>query len=183
MIPKIYECLSKDQLRPIMNYAFITKKKTVATDGHVLLVHDTEKIFDRDFVDALPKDGILVGETALRDMAKKTAEFIHIQDGKIRVMHKSREGYTPVYWDYGTQEKLGTFPKWETVMPEKNGEDPPAAIGINAKLMLKLQTAFGHHCNGLKCYFNGAEKAIICEPMNAEYNSPIGIVMPMMITS
>ena len=96
MIPKIHECLSNDELRPVLNYALVTKEHTVATDAHLLVVHSTPELFDKEFVKAIPEEGMLLGGDALREMAKKTVQFIiYNRDaetengmGVINVLHK-----------------------------------------------------------------------------------------------
>lgn len=179
MIPKIYECLGKDPLRTVLNYAFITKKKTVATDAHVLIAYNTEELFDEDFIGALPDEGILVDEITLRDMAKKDVQLIALSD-KIIVGHKVRGEPRPSYFDFKTQEQIGTFPNWEAIIPGKN-EAPLSHIGINPKHLLRLQNAMGADVAGVACYFTGQHGAILVEPINSMYESITAIVMPMVI--
>jgi len=185
MIPKIYECLGNDHLSPIFSYALVTKKKTVATNAHVLIAHNTRELFGKQFVNDLPSVGILLDYNVLKDMAKKDVTEIRL-NGQIEVTHQprktSKETVTS-FFTYQTEEKLGTnFPDWEAVMPEKNENDPPVCIGINAKLLLVVQNALGPDNIGVKCYFSGTNKAILCEPFNTLFESAIGIVMPLMFS-
>ena len=179
MIPKIYECLGKDQLRPVLEYAFITKKKTCATDAHVLIAYDTEELFGQEFVDALPDEGILLNETALQDMAKKDANSITF-NGKIEVQHLGRSPHK-AYFDYKTQESVGTYPDFESVIPKKEDGEPVPHIGVNAKDLLRLQNAMGPGVKGVACYFTGISRAIIVEPLNTDYKSITAIIIPMQI--
>ena len=180
MIPKIYECLGKDDFRPVMSYAFVTKKKTVATDAHVLIAYDTNELFGKEFVKALPDDGILLDSDILRDMAKKDVQVICL-NGKIEVKHLIKGEYKTSYFDFKTQEQVASYPNWEAVMPEKTEGDTPPSIGINAKHLLRLQNAMGPDCVGLRCYFNGTTRAIIVEPINSIYESVAAIIMPMVV--
>lgn len=180
MIPKIYECLGKDQLRPVFSYAFITKKKTVATDAHVLIAYDTTELFDKEFVNALPEDGILLDVDALKDMSKKDVGFIGLSD-KIIVIHFVKGGNKTSYFDFKTQEQVATFLNWEVVIPEKSSEEPLTCIGVNAKHLIRVQNAMGPDCEGLKCFFTGLDRAIIVEPVNSIYKSVTAIVMPIEI--
>ena len=179
MIPKIYECLGKDQLRPIFAYAFITKKKTVATDAHVLIAYDTEELFGHEFVAALPDEGIFLNEAALRDMSKKDVHSISF-NGKIEVMHLGRSPHK-AYFDPETD--VGNFPNYESVIPKKEDGEPLSHIGINSKHLLRLQNAMGPDVMGVACYFTGQHKAVIIEPLNSMYESVTAIIMPMQINS
>lgn len=180
MIPKIYECLGKDQLRPVFSYAFVTKKKTVATDAHVLIAYDTTELFDEEFVQALPEGGILLDAYVLKDISKKDVQFIGLSD-KIIVTHLIKGELKTSYFDFKTQEQVATFPNWEMVIPEKSSEEPLTYIGINAKHLIRVQNAMGPDCEGLKCFFTGLDRAIIVEPTNSIYKSVTAIVMPIEI--
>jgi hypothetical protein len=180
MIPKIYECLGKDQLRPVFSYAFVTKKKTVATNANVLIAYDTKELFGEDFVNVLPDEGILLDADTLKDMAKRDVQLISL-NGKIEVKHLIKGEYKTSYFDFKTQEQVATFPNWEMVIPKKTKGKVPAAIGINAKLLTQLQNAMGFDVCGVRLYFNGTNKPIICEPVNSMYESTIAIIMPMAI--
>ena len=179
MIPKIHECLGKDQYRPIFEYALITKEHTVATDAHLLVVHSTPELFDKEFVKAIPEEGMLLGGDALREMAKKTVQFIVFDKGIIKVLHN--KGGQAIF-EPQTQEEIGTFPNWESVMPKMEDNSLIMAIGIDAKKALRLQNALGIEQPGLKYYFTGEDKAIICYPINPEmFPSARGLIMPMQI--
>ena len=178
MIPKIHECLSKDEYREVLNYAYVTKEHTVATDAHLLVVHSTPELFDKEFVKAIPEEGMLLGGDALREMAKKTVEHI-ILNGQITVLH--RKGGKAIF-EVRKHGDLDIFPDWKSVMPKKEDNKLIMAIGIDAKKALRLQNALGIEQVGMKYYFTGEDKAIICEPINAEmFPSARGIIMPMQI--
>ena len=188
MIPKIYECLGKDPHRPIFDYALVTKEHTVATDAHIMVVHKTSELFDKDFVAHIPEEGMLLGGDALREMAKKTAQFIVFNReagtakglGTITVLHT--KGGKAIF-EPETQEKIGTFPNWSGVMPKIEDNTTVMAIGIDARKLLRLQNALATETAGLKCYFTGESRAILCYPTNADtqYPSAVGIIMPMEI--
>ena len=179
MIPKIHECLSKDEYREVLNYAYVTKEHTVATDAHLLVVHSTPELFDKEFVKAIPEEGMLLGGDALREMAKKTVQFIVFDKGTIKVLHN--KGGQAIF-EPQTQEEIGTFPNWESVMPKMEDNSLIMAIGIDAKKALRMQNALGIDQAGMKCYFTGESKAILCYPFNDElYPSARGLIMPMMI--
>lgn len=50
----------KDELRPILNYVFLDEKNIVATDAHVLGCSPTDKVFFKDFIKDIPKEGVLI---------------------------------------------------------------------------------------------------------------------------
>ena len=77
----------------------------------------------------------------------------------------------------------GKFPNYEAVIPKKEDGEPLFNIGVNAKNLLRLQNAMGPNAAGVACYFTGQHGAIICEPINPEYDSLVAIIMPMMINS
>ena len=184
MIPKIYECISKDeQLRKPLCHACVTKKKIVASDAHVLIAFNTEEVLGKQFVDALPDEEIFFNNAMLRDMAKPDVEMV-VLNGNIKVLHQPRnkEGWVSEF-ELLTQEQVGNYPRWEAILPEKNEDNLLPAIGVNAKLLSKLQNAMGPDVAGLALYFNGPTKAIICEPINSIYESVTAIIMPMMIST
>lgn len=178
MIPKIHECLSKNELTPVLNYALITKEHTVATDAHILVAHKTSELFDKDFVEAIPEEGMLLGGDALREMAKKTVLSITFNEGTINVLHK--KGGKAIF-EPETQQKIGTFPDWRPVIPKMEDNMLVMAIGIDAKKALRLQNALGIDEPGMKCYFTGESKAILCKPVLDTYPSAEGLIMPMRI--
>lgn len=186
MIPKIYECLSKDELREVLNYALVTKEHTVATDAHILVEHSTLELFGKEFVENVPEEGMLLGGDALREMAKKTVQFIIYNKnaetaarlGVINVLHN--KGGKAIF-EPQTQEKIGTFPNWKAVIPSMDDNLLVMAIGIDAKKALRLQNALATEASGISCYFTGEKTAILCKPINPDLPSARGLIMPMMI--
>ena len=162
-------------------YALITKEHTVATDAHILVVHKTSELFDEEFVKAIPKEGMLLGGDALREMAKKTVTNIIFtkESNTITVLHN--KGGKAIF-EPETQEKIGTFPNYESVIPKMEDNKMVMAMGLDAKKMLRLQNALSIETTGLKCYFTGESRAILCYPMNGDmFPSAKGLIMPMMI--
>ena len=188
MIPKIYECLGKDPHRPIFDYALITKEHTVATDAHIMVVHKTSELFEKDFVAHIPEEGMLLGGDALRDMAKKDVEQIilnkqsdkSLPKNNITVLH--RKGGKAIF-EVREHGGLDNFPNWSGVMPKIEDNTTVMAIGIDARKLLRLQNALATETAGLKCYFTGESGAILCYPTNVDtqYPSAVGIIMPMKI--
>lgn len=184
MIPKIYECLSDDLLRPVMCHALITKDETAASNSHILVVHKTSELFNQEFIDDLPEGGILVGKDALKDMALKNVQSVWYDPEikLIKVIHQPTGGGEVInrYFEVKIPEPGGwKFPDYNKVWPEGVGEVPE--IKIKPLLLAKLFKAMGAEA-ALTMKFTDPTKGVICEGGSYQWPSAKGLIMPMMIT-
>lgn len=183
-LPHIYECLAKDSLRPAMERALITRDKTVVTDAHILIEHSSLELFDQEFLDQLPKDGIFLGKEALQDLAKKDVYTVRfLEDVKIiEVTHKNKYGQAHKrYYEALPVDSVDyKFPNYEVVFPgsDKKKQDI-SSIGLNPVLLARLYKAMGK-CRGVYFTFYGDTTSILCKPAGGDYLHCRGIIMPIL---
>jgi len=188
MIPKIYECLDIDSFRPIMNLAKITREQTVASDAHILVVHKTRELFNDQFADSLPEDGILVGREALKDLSISHAEAVYFMPEvkmlKVKHSYQGREWYR-YYEIYLVSEKTDpgwNYPEWEKVWPSPKDKIKKQEINFNPRILNNLAKGMG--CTGLSIQFyskNGSDGTpMTVEPLAGDYKEVKGLIMPMM---
>ncbi len=182
MNPKLHECVSKDSLREAMQYALVNKKEVVATNANVLVVHDTEELFDASLVEAVPEDGILVSVEALKSIAKPTfVQLIYYKEEKeVRVLHTKSIETFPVKLN---NEGGLNFPKYANLFDDKpkwNGEK--VEVGINAKLLQRVSNGLGAIA-GVRLTINSPSHAIVVHNKMEDslYPTAKGLVMPMLL--
>ena len=186
-LPQIYQCLDDSDMRPAMNYALIQKDETAATNAHILVVHASSELFDAEFLESLPDDGLMVGKEALKDLSKSDIHSItfHPDMKLIEVLHvPGRVGWGSYkrYFEVKLQSDMSTlFPKYKTVFPSKDKKKKDISqIGLHAGLLLRLQKAMGAS-SGVKMEFYGEDQSIICHPKGGDYSFCKGIIMPVII--
>ena len=184
MIPKIYECLADDALRPAMSYALVTREKTAASDAHILVVHSTKELFGPEFVKSIPEEGFMFTRELLVDLAKLSAQQIeYLEETKqIKVTHFPK-GKEPAnrYFDIKKQNMFtGKYPDFEKVLP-KDKLKPLESICFNPAILVRLTKAMTIGGDKVRLKFRSPPHAIVCEALsNQEYPSCIGIIIPVM---
>lgn len=176
---------SKDELRLNINYVLVTKEKCVATDANVLGVVPTPLMFDEDFIDAIPENGVMIHREDWKKMS--TAEFVSWDKdaiGKTIVLihKKKRDEYIKVEDWTPTKEHPNPlkWPDWERVIPDEKMEAETSVIGVNTQLLATLSKALGFEASKLR--FNGQSKAItVTEALgyNEVDKGIYGICMPV----
>lgn len=191
MIPKIYECLANDSLRPIMEYALITKSEVAASDAHILVIHQTNELFPLEFVQTIPEEGLLFGRSLLIDLSKQSAidiKIVKIEGGQdlIRVTHRpKRHPYYNTYHEFklnnGEGDFMTKYPDYEKVIP-KGKPEPLTEVGLKPSLLHRLMKAMAapHDTNNMKLTFTGIGQAILCKPLYDEYTGCRGLIMPVL---
>ena len=188
MIPKIHECLDNEILRPAMCHALLTKEDFVASDAHILVVHETGELFSPEVVESIPKDGLLIPRECLVDMAKVSALGIEIikNPDTIKVLHQTKgQGDFSRFHEYkinGGQINgmNAVYPNYKAVLPDEKEVAPIKAIGLKPALLEKLCKAMG--ASNLAISFISPDRPILCRPLNGDYFNVKGIIMPVMIT-
>jgi hypothetical protein len=192
MIPKIYQCLADDELRPVMCHAKVTKEETVASDAHILVVHSTADLFPADFITHIPEDGLYFGRSLLMDLSKPSAkniEMVKLNDGPdlIRVTHELKHihGVHRTYHEFKEVNASSRYyPDYNKVFPEK----PSVVQFVNLKpsYLDRLMKAMASHEDtkqgyvNMKMKFYGDGNAIVCTPLSDRYPSCRGLIMPIL---
>lgn len=170
-MPELNLATSKDETRPIYNYVKVNKNNVVATNTHLLIWYKTEDLFDAEFIESIPEEGILIHR---EDWAKFKDCTISWHNDLIKLSHNKRRD---IFIKPDTQKEIGTFPNWEAVIPKENEDfNPISEIRINAEYAALIQKIM--QSEGLDFSFYGQNRGIICTPINND-TSGKALLMPM----
>lgn len=183
-LPAFNELCCKDELRPAMNYVYITKEKVVATDAHVMGWADTPEVFDEEIIQAIPEEGILIHAEDWKKMLKADV-LVWKEDGKVLKLIHSKKRDELIEIEY--QSEVGKYPNWSAVVP--NMDSPMdtvelSAIALDPEKLMQVHKFFKPllHKPGVRMDFYGASKAIRCTPRNKnEETSMEAIIMPLLL--
>lgn len=173
--PKIQNACAKDDLRPVMNYVFITKEHAVASNTHILVCHDSTELFNKDFIEKLPDHPILIHR---EDFSKIGGKECHVEihsDNVIKVHYKKNR---PVLIEYEKEDKIGKFPNYKAVIPEEFDAEING-IGLNPEFLITLRDSITSTKNTVQLYFKGEEYAINVKIRDCEFNNYKAIIMPI----
>ena len=173
-LSKIENCLSKDQFRPVLNFALLTRENIIASDAHVLAVLQTKDYFSDDFVTALGDKRYLIPRAACKALAAKKVQNVWLKDDCLHVLNGSEQ-----IFPLETEERIGAFPAWDRILPKMEDKLPTEQIGINPKLMVALQDAIGNEFP-VRVTFFGPTRAMLVHSTDPETAS-YGAVMPVMV--
>jgi hypothetical protein len=159
-----------------MNHVKVTKEYCIATDAHVLAAVPTELMFDLEFIDKIPDEGVLIHHEDWKKMTTGVNVAWKSED-VIRVLVKNKRD---ILIEVESEDEVGKYPDWRAVCPTDDMREELPAIGINAKFAATLQDALGY--TGLALSFNGANRAISVTSVNrSDREGVIAILMPVMI--
>lgn len=175
--PKLHLVCSNDDLRPTMSHVKIDKEFTFASDAHILVRHKTLEIFKEDFVSSLPEGGIMIPRKAVSILCQKSTSKISLTDDKKQVQLHQMDGSVIIYKCFFDQQ----YPDANRIIPDKKDCQKLSEIGLSAGLLKQLSDGMGCDIPILVLRFFGASKAILCTSNHTDYNSAIGIIMPVMI--
>lgn len=184
-LPKLSEVVAKDELRPQMCHAYMTKKYIFASDAHVLVRLNTKAHFTAETIELIPSQGVFLDVYTLRALQKNNIDsvgvvhlgFAHL----IEIIYHSGEH---VFYPWKTVADVGqTYPKCDSIIHEVCDPDSRVEVdqlSFKAQLMLKLQRGLGDS-DGINCYFNGLSRGIYVLPMDSGLvaEGRIGILMPI----
>lgn len=201
-LPRITEVLADDELRPMLNYAYISKEYIFATDAHTMIRLNTREFFDESFIKKIPPEGFFFDRYTCYALHQPNIMQVDIVDITVYYPFKKVIKALSIHYLYGknlffpihNHRLIGLITKNETPenkndwfnkpFPENSGKRIEIdQIGMNAKFAFKLQKAMGE-TRGMEFNFYGKSQAIICKPLDSELNANgrIGLLMPMMIT-
>lgn len=176
--PKLELVCSPDELRPLMNHVLVTKENIVATDAHILIVHRTASLFDKEFIRDMP-DQFLIHKLNWKDIATgdvHKCSYIPIRHLILTKFNTGKELYSPVHPSNELDGRI--YPDWEKVIPNKPVK--LNSIGINLALIERLRKALILDYERSECSltFHGTEKAIIIQ---AHQSDSFAVLMPVMM--
>ncbi len=170
-LPKLHLICANDILRKALQYVLVTKKETVATDAHCLVVYETELIFSQEFVENMP-ERFLIHKEIWAKICKKH-HFICFENNMIKVIYETHTVFYPIMFE----ENLTLYPKYNHVLPTGKAEEIKS-IGINPHLLSKLCKAIGIN-NAVKLTFRGESNCI--SVYFRDIPSIKAIIMPVLI--
>lgn len=172
---KLHLLCDKGDMRPAMNHIKVTKEYCIATDAHALAAVPTKLMFNLEFIDKIPEEGVLIHH---EDWKKMTTgiNVVWKSEDVIRVLVKNKRD---ILIEVESEAEVGKYPEWRAVCPKDDMREDIPAIGINAKIAATLQDALGW--TSLALNFNGASRAISVTPAKKEDEGVIAILMPVMI--
>jgi hypothetical protein len=177
MKQKLHLVLGKDDLRPIFKFMLLSREVVVATNSHILVVHDPNEIFEQHFIDTIPDGEWLVPAKAVQEMSKPKA-FYYVKDGYLNIEIKgSKTAYKMI--PNGGEE--GTYPNYTVVIPESYGYEANI-IQVNPALLNDLRQAIEPESPGVILEFSGLGRAMKVRVSDRfDIKNYKAVIMPMML--
>ena len=180
-LPKMNKVCGNDELRPILDNVFVTKKNVTATNQHVLVSHATKELFDKDFIANIPEEGIYIDA---EDWKMLTTEFILLSMDKnllITVGKNKKTKYRETFFKALKVKDIGLFPPFEFLFKgKKNAKYNCGEFGLDSKILLILSEAIGSSQVHLKCT-DSQEPIFVCPRSTVDYPSVRAVIMPVII--
>ena len=161
---------STDKLRPIFHFVKITKSQMFATNGHAAGVIPTNSLFDDDFIEDIPEDGILVHSEDFFKITQGLTFQWKVAGEIIKIINKNKRD---VLIEVETEEKQGKFPDVLRCVPIN--PTSTQIIGIDFSIAKLLQDALGFQSSKVEFFENGIMQ--ITSPLKENQN--FGILMPI----
>jgi hypothetical protein len=167
-IPKIHYATTNDFYSPIMSYVLVTKEDIVATNGHVLVLHKTNNVFEDYFIEQLP-DRCLIKNENWKILCKGyyTIEFLK---GVNCIKISSKLDTYLINVEFEKDLDVEYF-KYNKLFDDYNKGDIDS-IGISPKFLYDLSIAMDSK-SAAELNFESKEKAIIVKSEHAK-----GLIMP-----
>ena len=125
-LPKLHLSCLKDQLRKALNYVQIRKDYVASTNSHVVVWYNTSDLFDKDFIDKLPEEGILVHREDWAKIQKST--HCRVDNG---IIYASSPKFRKILIEVVNADEM-RFPDWRAVIPNNaRASIDVDSIGLN----------------------------------------------------
>lgn len=175
--PKLHLACADDELCPAMECVCVGKEFTYASDAHILVRHKTSEIFDDKFVESLPENNVLIPRKAIYLMCQKLTTGVNLSDDKKSIILKRTDG-SEISFKFFTDR---SYVDAESVIPKDKNYDSVKRIGLSSNLLDRLADAMGCNQSLLQLYFYGETKSVIVKTNYSDYESVLGLIMPVMI--
>ena len=176
--PKLHLVCAHDELRPTMECICVGKEYTYASDGHVLVRHNTTEIFKYDFTSSLPDESIMIHRKAIFLMCQKATEMVSLSSDKTKFQLHRLDSSIITYKLYTG----GKYVNAESVIPNLKDIKPLKKIGLSALLMSRLADGLGCDIPILHLSFITDHTAVYATSPHTDYSGAIGIIMPTILT-
>jgi len=181
--PKIHSAAASDEMRPTMNHIWVFPEYTYASDAHILVRHRSHELFDEDFMKHVTDEGLPLSKEIIIECCKRNSTNVTIiESGKDLLAEVFYTGGKSTIFRVPNKNMLGNPPNFEAVIPELKNKEAVVAVGINGKILARLQEAMGAE-HGLALTFMGIARAIHVGLARGTDNNKlqIGLIMPVMV--
>jgi len=175
--PKLNLVVSDDELRPVMQCVQVGKEFTFASDDHILVRHKTLEIFKPEFVESLPNEPIMIPGKAIYMTCQKATFKVSLSDDK-KLFQLHRNDGSVISYKLFTDDN---YPNANSIIPDPKDCKPLSKIGINSNLLDRLSDGLGCDIPILRLKFFADNKAIYVTSTHTDYESAVGIIMPVNI--
>lgn len=166
----------KDDLREVMQYVKVTREVMVATNAHILAVVPTADMFNDEFIQAIPEEGVLIHREDWKKMLQYEIATWKTEGEVIKLIHPKKRN---LLIEVEKEEDISRFPNWEAVIPDaKDRVVELNQIRINFELGVELQKALGFE-NG-RLSFSGQSRPIFVD--SSKHEGRYGVIMPVMLS-
>jgi len=167
-------------LRAGLSFINIQKEFTYATNAHTLVRHKTSELFNEEFYNSLPENGIILNARMIAEICRRDTSKVVLGDGTIEMV---KNGYSVLFVLPNRDDYH--FPQYESVIPDIKDTKPVNEIAIKPHLLTDLYNAMGLNGEGIVMNLFAPTKAVLIRPNGegSNYPSVVGILMPIMIRS
>jgi hypothetical protein len=179
--PKLDTVCSKEGFRLFQQYVKIEKEFTFATDAHIIVRHNTEEIFKKEFFDSIPDSGIAIHWKLIKRIREIQTTKIKLSEDKKMIELIRKDSFNMLFRleDVNDIKFPPNFNDFFTAKKELSQID---SIALNANLLCILAEGMGATSEIIKLEFKGQDKNIyVSLNSGGEYACALGIIMPVMI--
>lgn len=168
---------SKDDMRPVMNYVYVTREVMVATDAQILAVVPTEDVFSSEkFRSSIPEEGMYIHREDWKKLITAEHGNWKTKGEVIKLYPKNKRSFLI---EVESISNVGKYVNWEPVIPDYSERIELHQIGVNLEKAFTLQKVLGLESSKLS--FSTVTRAIKVEDAKDKENKVYGIVMPVLL--
>ena len=178
--PKIHSACCTDELRPIIGVVHITKQHIVATNSHILVIHDSNSLLTDKFIAGIPEEGINIHRDDFAKFGGKECELSWKSEGVIRVTYAKRS--RPILIECESDSKYISY--MAIVPTDISIGVAQKQANINIDYLHTLKTAMSMDIKNYTLTFYGETKAILVTTLTGstdKINTIRGLIMPIKI--
>ncbi|NLG04520.1 MAG: hypothetical protein GX567_11945 [Clostridia bacterium] len=187
-IPALHYAISDDDIRPALESVWVGKEDTVATNGHILVVHKTKTLFGEEFANSVPEEGIRLTRRMIIDIRKREVEEVRLSEDKtmITLLPSIMLSHILPTIGYKLPKDIPAMPDYKKVIPKKAESKPIDKIKFNPNLIDDLHKAMSPDPRNklfLIFYFRSADKGCLVIPStdDPDYKDSYAVIMPAML--
>jgi hypothetical protein len=190
--PKVSDILGNDNLRPILNYAVISKEYIYATNAFVLVRLKTKDYFDqKHFIDKLPDHPLFMDKFILKKMEQRSRMIVTIAESDLSesglmIKIKNVKTNETVFYSLKDTIAIGISKPLNYEAVIKQIQETPyeevKEIGIHHPYLNALGNAMGANY-GLSIEIRSKTTGMIAKDANDTDSNNLGIIMPRLVSS